>query len=215
MAIGSTDEMTSTLSTTAHNWPYKRYLELGQNGVQEVPEPRFGAFSCDLMHFWLQERGTEKSIFVEITRNCQGRRPLDSKKKYIVGCQKSVTKPNAERVTSVTTNVRLSFQTKCTVIHSSGEFPICRVFKGHYELPKKRCQNDVRKFWVDEKIFFRSTIFSKNIFFRPKKSKNRVGKKKFATFFFASWKNIFSKSYFIQMDVHAFYGRLAAPRVWI
>ena len=28
--------------------------------------------------------------------SCQGRRPLDSKKKYIVGSQKSVTKPNAE-----------------------------------------------------------------------------------------------------------------------
>ena len=31
----------------------------------------------------------------------QGRRPLDSKKKYIVGSQKSVTKPNAENTTSV------------------------------------------------------------------------------------------------------------------
>ena len=65
-----------------------------------------------------------------------------------------------------------------------------------------------------KKYFFDRPFFQK-YFFDQKKSKNRVEKKKFATFFFASWKNIFQKCDFIQMDVHAFYGRLAAPRVWI
>ena len=68
--------------------------------------------------------------------NCQGRRPLDKKKKYIVGCQKSVTKPNAENTTSVRRMSRQLTKAKSTVQRSSVDFVICRVFKGHYELPK-------------------------------------------------------------------------------
>ena len=120
--------------------------------------------------------------------NYQGRRPLDKKKKYIVGCQKSVTKPNAEcplsvrrtfgeRSANVRRTLRWHTKAKSTVLHSSVEFAICRVFKGHYELPKNRWHIDVRPIWVGEKIFFRSTIFSKTYFFDQKKSKNRVEKK--------------------------------------
>ena len=76
--------------------------------------------------------------------------------------------------------LRSCFRANGTVLHSSVEFAICRVFKGHYQLPKKRWAVDVRPIWVREKIFFRSAIFFQKYFFDQKKSKNRVEIKKFA-----------------------------------
>ena len=84
-------------------------------------------------------------------------------------CDTSVT-----RVKSWT--LRRSSKEKCTVQHSSVDFAICRVCKGHYELPKNRWHIDVRRIWVGEKIFFRSVIFSKKYFFDKKNRKIELKK---------------------------------------
>ena len=111
----------------------------------------------------------------------QGRRPLDSKKKYKVGCQKSVTKPNAENITSV----RRTFGERYGDLRRQKA-----QFRVHpLNLPFAGCLRVTMNFrkiggpsMCDEigsvkKYFFDRQFFRKNIFFDQTKSKNRVEKK--------------------------------------
>ena len=84
------------------------------------------------------------------------------------------------------TNVTAIFECKKQKILSSVDFGICRVFKGLYELPKSEAASMSENFGSVKKYFFDRPFFQKIFFFDQKKSKNRVEKKKFATFFFAS-----------------------------
>ena len=67
---------------------------------------------------------------------------------------------------------------------SSVGFAVCRVFKGHYELPKSRWAVDVRpNLGRSKNIFSIDHFFFSKIFFDQKKSENRVEKKKVRDFF--------------------------------
>ena len=103
---------------------------------------------------------------------------------------------SGERSANVRRTSRRLTKAKRTVQRASVDFAIFRVFKGHYELPKNRWAVDVRPIWVGQKIFFRSTIFSKNIFFRPKKIEKSSRKKKVRDFFFRELKKYFFEKRF-------------------
>ena len=113
-----------------------------------------------------------------------------------MGCQKSVTKPNAERSANVRRTLRRLTKAKSTVQDSSVDFAICRVFKGHYELPKSRCAVDVVAIWVGEKNIFSIDHFFEKIFFSTKKNRKIESKKKSSRLFFRELKKYFFKKRF-------------------